>query len=271
MPCQNERQIIIAISKLVSGNFLAAILSFPTKQSFSGEHSCHITLFVLNDRLPSHWEPNVCLSWIHQQTPEVFYHHKNTLYRIYQPLRAASIKQQVRSHHISHESYFITSYLQKILTNCQRAINDITMPTLRTLLGRVTLWGRPKLYGARSSLKVLSKVFLEADRYVMLKRAWWRRQQGRHNKQLDASLVLGSKLSKGLEQLPAEIDGCLETYTEETKLLTFGFLFLSFCMFPSLPEYCFWKMSKLRARKPIFQNNVISGDFDSEKLRLSLC
>ncbi len=222
----NKCQIIIGISKLVSGNFLAAILSFPTKQSFSGAHSCHITLFVLNDRLPSHWEPNICLSSIHQQTPEVFYHHKNIVYRIYQPLRAASIKLKVRSHPISHESYVITSYLQKIRTICQRAINGITMPTLRTIMGRATLWGRLKLNGARSSLKVISKVFLEADGYDMLKRAPWRRQQGCHNKQLDASLVLGSKLSKGSKQLPAEIDGCLETYTGETRLLTFGFLFL---------------------------------------------
>lgn len=73
-------------------------------------------------------------------------------------------------------------------------------------------------------------------------------------------LVLGSMLSKGANQLPAQIDGCLETYTRETKLLTLGFFFLSSCMFPSLPEYCFWKKSKLRARKPIFQYNVISGD-----------
>lgn len=109
----NTRQIIIAISKLISGNFLAATVSttysFPTKQSFSGAHSSHITLFVPNDWLPGHWELNVCLSWMHQQTPEVFHHHTNTLYSIYQQLRAASIKYHFRSQAISHESYIITS------------------------------------------------------------------------------------------------------------------------------------------------------------------
>lgn len=85
------------------------------------------------------------------------------------------------------------------------------------------------------------------------------RQRGRRNKRFVAWLLLGSELTEGAKQLPAQIDACLETYTRENKLLTSGFHFLSRCLLPSLSADCFWKMSKLRARKPIFRNIVILG------------